>query len=223
MDTPFIITLDGPAGVGKSTLAKRLADRFEIAYLDTGAMFRGTAWKLGQGSWDWDEEKLDEALKGLEFTLSGSGSNSTLSLNGTPLTDEIRTETVGMWASNMARIPAVREYQKIAQRRIGETTSLIAEGRDMGTVIFPQAPCKFFLDADLEERARRRFEQLKEMGKPAEMEELIEQIGKRDEQDRNRKVAPLKPAEDSILVDTTNLDINGVFDKLVFATEKKIN
>jgi len=223
MDTPFIITLDGPAGVGKSTLAKRLADRFEIAYLDTGAMFRGTAWKLGEGAWDWDAGKLDEALKGLEFTLSGSGSNSTLSLNGTPLTDEIRTETVGMWASNMAKIPAVRDYQKIAQRAIGETTSLIAEGRDMGTVIFPQAPCKFFLDADLEERARRRFKQLKDMGKPAKMAELIEQIAARDDQDRNRKVAPLKPAEDSIIVDTTHLDINGVFDKLVFETEKKVN
>ncbi|NDV23917.1 (d)CMP kinase [Desulfovibrio sp. JC022] len=222
MDTPFIITLDGPAGVGKSTLAKRLADRFEIAYLDTGAMFRGTAWKLGEGSWDWEAEQLNEALKGLDFTLSGSGSNSILSLNGIPLTDEIRTETVGMWASNMAKIPAVRELQKIAQRAIGETTSLIAEGRDMGTVIFPQAPCKFFLDADLEERARRRFEQLKEMGKPAEMAELIEQISTRDDQDRNRKVAPLKPAEDSIIVDTTRLDIDGVFDKLVFETEKKV-
>ncbi|WP_421899104.1 (d)CMP kinase [Maridesulfovibrio sp.] len=222
MDTPFIITLDGPAGVGKSTLAKRLADRFEIAYLDTGAMFRGTAWKLGEGSWNWEADKLAEALKGLEFTLSGSGSSSTLSLNGTPLTDEIRTETVGMWASNVAKIPAVREYQKIAQRAIGETTSLIAEGRDMGTVIFPQAPCKFFLDADLEERARRRFEQLKDMGKPADMAELIAQIAARDDQDRNRKVAPLKPAEDSILVDTTHLDINGVFDKLVFETEKKV-
>ena len=126
-----------------------------------------------------------------------------------------------MWASNVAKIPAVREYQKIAQRAIGETTSLIAEGRDMGTVIFPQAPCKFFLDADLEERARRRFEQLKDMGKPADMAKLIEQIAARDDQDRNRKVAPLKPAEDSILVDTTHLDINGVFDKLVFETEKK--
>jgi len=223
MGAPFIITLDGPAGVGKSTLAKRLADRFEIAYLDTGAMFRGTAWKLGEGSWDWEADRLAEALQGLEFTLSGSGSDSCLSLNGTPLTDEIRTETVGMWASNMAKIPAVREYQKIAQRSIGETTSLIAEGRDMGTVIFPQAPCKFFLDADLEERARRRFMQLQEMGKPSEMDELIEQIRARDDQDRNRKVAPLKPAEDSIIVDTTKLDINGVFDKLVFETEKKVN
>ncbi|WP_415715507.1 (d)CMP kinase [Maridesulfovibrio sp.] len=223
MDTPFIITLDGPAGVGKSTLAKRLADHFKIAYLDTGAMFRGTAWQLGEGSWDWDEDKLDEALKGLEFSLSGSGSNSILSLNNSPLTDEIRTETVGMWASNVAKIPAVREYQKIAQRSIGETTSLIAEGRDMGTVIFPQAPCKFFLDADLEERAQRRFMQLQEMGKPADMEELVEQIRARDDQDRNRKAAPLKPAEDSILVDTTNLDIDGVFEKLVFETEKKIN
>lgn len=220
MGTPFIITLDGPAGVGKSTLAKRLADRFGIAYLDTGAMFRATAWKLGPGAWDWDDGKLEQALGELSFTLSGSGSDSSLSLNGIVLTDEIRTETVGMWASNMAKIPAVRAYQKTAQRYIGTTTSLIAEGRDMGTVIFPQAPCKFFLDADLDERARRRFLQLKEMGKPAELSELVEQIRARDDQDRNRKVAPLKPAEDAIIVDTTSLDIDGVFERLAAEVEK---
>ncbi len=223
MNSPFIITLDGPAGVGKSTLAKRLADHFEIAYLDTGAMFRATAWKLGEGSWNWDKSKLEAALQELNFTLSGSGSNSTLSLNGIALTDEIRTETVGMLASNVAQVPAVREYQKTAQRLIGTTTSLIAEGRDMGTVIFPQAPCKFFLDADLEERARRRFSQLEEMGKPADLSELVEQIRARDDQDRNRKVAPLKAAEDAIIVDTTRLDIDGVFDHLVSETKKIIS
>ncbi len=222
MATPFIITLDGPAGVGKSTLAKRLADHFEIAYLDTGAMFRATAWKLGEGSWDWDIDKIEAALKELTFTLTGSGSESVLSLNGVALTNDIRTETVGMWASNFAQIPVVRAYQKIAQRKIGETTSLIAEGRDMGTVIFPQAPCKFFLDAALEERARRRYEQLEEMGKPADIKELIEQIRTRDDKDRNRKEAPLKPADDGIIVDTTNLDIDSVFDRLV-AEVKKIS
>ncbi|WP_027720530.1 (d)CMP kinase [Maridesulfovibrio zosterae] len=221
MSAPFIITLDGPAGVGKSTLARRLADHFEIAYLDTGAMFRATAWKLGKGAWDWKNETIEAALQNLEFTLSGSGSNSTLSLNGIALTNEIRTENVGMWASNMAKITAVRNFQKTAQRNIGTTTSLVAEGRDMGTVIFTQAPCKFFLDADLKERARRRFNQLEEMGKPAELDELIEQIKARDDQDRNRKVAPLKPAEDAIIVDTTKLDINGVFERLVSETEKK--
>ncbi|WP_031481457.1 (d)CMP kinase [Maridesulfovibrio frigidus] len=222
MATPFIITLDGPAGVGKSTLAKRLADHFEIAYLDTGAMFRATAWKLGEGSWDWDIEKIEGALKELSFTLTGSGSDSVLSLNDVPLTSDIRTETVAMWGSNLAMIPAVRTYLKIAQREIGKTTSLIAEGRDMGTVIFPQAPCKFFLDAALEERARRRFEQLEEMGKPADINDLIEQIGTRDDKDRNRKEAPLKPADDGIIIDTTNLDIDGVFDRLV-AEVKKIS
>ncbi|SDK40872.1 cytidylate kinase [Maridesulfovibrio ferrireducens] len=222
MAVPFIITIDGPAGVGKSTLAQRLADHFKIAYLDTGAMFRATAWKLGEDSWDWDSSKIETALKSFSFTLSGSGSNSVLSLNGTALTNDIRTETVGMWASNVAKIPAVRVFQKIAQREIGNTTSLIAEGRDMGTVIFPQAPCKFFLDADLEERARRRFSQLEEMGKPANLTELIEQIGARDDQDRNRKEAPLKAADDAIIVDTTKLDIDGVFKKLV-AEVKKIS
>ncbi len=219
MAEPLIITLDGPAGVGKSTLAKRLAGHLSIAYLDTGAMFRATAWKLGEGSWDWSEDKIREELGSLSFSLSGQGADSVLSLNGFPLTEDIRTEQVGMWASNVARITAVRDFQKKAQREIGMTTSLVAEGRDMGTVIFPDAGCKFFLDAALEERARRRFLQLQEMGREADLDELIKQIGERDEQDRNRPVAPLKPAKDAIMVDTTKLDIDGVFAKLVEKVE----
>jgi cytidylate kinase len=215
MAEPFIITLDGPAGVGKSTLAKRLAEHFSIAYLDTGAMFRATAWKLGEGSWDWSEDKITKALDDFSFSLAGQGSASILSLNNIALTDDIRTEQVGMWASNVARVTVVRDFQKKAQREIGRTTSLVAEGRDMGTVIFPAAEFKFFLDADLEERARRRMLQLEEMGKEADLSQLICQIKERDDQDRNRPVAPLKPAEDAIIVDTTKLDIDGVFDCLV--------
>lgn len=222
MAETLIITLDGPAGVGKSTLAKRLAENFSVAYLDTGAMFRATAWKLGEGSWDWPAEKIAEALKEFSFTLSGEGQESVLHLNGVPLTNEIRTEQVGMWASNVAKIPEVRNFQKTAQREIGNTTSLVAEGRDMGTVIFPQAGFKFFLDAALEERARRRMLQLEEMGKEADFDLLVKQIRERDEQDRNRPVAPLKPAEDAVIVDTTKLDIDGVFELLVSKVKQNL-
>ncbi len=215
MSETTIITLDGPAGVGKSTIARRLASELGLAYLDTGAMFRATAWKLGEGSWDWDDARLSEALSGLDFVLEGRGGDSVLSLNNKPIGDEVRTEQVGMWGSNVAKLPVVREFLKQAQRRVGEKTSLVAEGRDMGTVVFPHAEHKIFLDADLEERAKRRFKQLKAMGKPADLDQLTEQIRQRDHQDRNRKVAPLRPADDAELVDTTHLDVEGVFEKIL--------
>ncbi|WP_319468998.1 (d)CMP kinase [uncultured Pseudodesulfovibrio sp.] len=216
----LIVTIDGPAGVGKSTMAKRLARELGIPYLDTGAMFRSVAWKLGEGSWEWDEDKLKSELASFEYTLSGIGEESILSLNGTPIGNEVRTEEVGMWASNMATLPVVRSFLKEAQQSLGARFSLVAEGRDMGTVIFPEAPRKFFLDASVEERAARRFHQLEQMGKPADLEELKEQIAKRDHQDRNRAVAPLKAADDAVTIDTTELDKEQVFATLVQEMQK---
>jgi len=215
MAEPLIVTIDGPAGVGKSTMAKRLARELGIPYLDTGAMFRAVAWKLGEGSWEWDEARLEDALGSFSFALSGTGGDSVLSLNGTPIGNEIRTEQVGMWASNVATLPVVRAFLKRAQQDLGARFSLVAEGRDMGTVIFPAVPHKFFLDASVEERARRRFLQLEEMGKPADEAELREQIARRDDQDRNRAVAPLRPADDAEVVDTTLLTPEEVFETLL--------
>jgi len=211
------VTIDGPAGVGKSTMAKRLARELAIPYLDTGAMFRAVAWKLGEGAWEWDESRLDAALSGFEFALSGIGAESVLALNGTPIGDEIRTERVGMWASNVATLPVVRAYLKRAQQDLGARFSLVAEGRDMGTVIFPDAPHKFFLDASVDERARRRYLQLLELGKPADEAELRGQIARRDDQDRNRAEAPLRAAADAVVVDTTALTLDEVFETLVRA------
>lgn len=212
-----IVTIDGPAGVGKSTMAKQLARELGIPYLDTGAMFRAVAWKLGNGSWEWEESRLDAELASFDFALSGTGEDSVLSLNGVAIGDEIRTEEVGMWASNVATLPVVRAFLKKAQQSLGARFSLVAEGRDMGTVIFPSAPHKFFLDATVEERARRRFRQLQELGKPADEAELRDQIAKRDHQDRNRAVAPLRPADDALVVDTTTLTKPQVFDALLQA------
>jgi cytidylate kinase len=207
----LIVTIDGPAGVGKSTIAKRVAGALEIAYLDTGAMFRSVAWKLGEGAWEMAEPDLREALQGLGFQLHGQGELSGLILNGEFLGKEIRTEQVGMWGSNMAKLPVVREYLKAAQQDIGTEFSLVAEGRDMGSVIFPDAPHKFFLDATVEERANRRYLQLKAMSKEADLAEITSAIAARDDQDRNRAIAPLKPAADAVIIDTTDLDQDQVF------------
>jgi len=211
----IIVTLDGPAGVGKTTLAKRVAEALGIAYLDTGAMFRTLGWKLGHLVDSLPEDALQEKIDSFFFTLSGSGAQTVLSVNGSPVGNEIRTEEVGMLASKVAKLPVIRTALKDLQRSMGAQTSLVTEGRDMGTVVFPSARHKIFLDATPEERARRRFEQLAQMGKTPDLEVLTRQIKERDEQDRNRAVAPLKPAEDATIIDTTSLDIDGVFKTII--------
>jgi cytidylate kinase len=203
--SPLIVTLDGPAGVGKSSIASRLAGELGLAFLDTGAMFRAAAYTLGEGSWDWTQGILQQKLGDFEFTLRGSGKDTELLLNGQPLPDDIRSEQSGLWASQLAVVPSVRAYMKMAQIFLGQTTSLVAEGRDMGTVVFPGAQFKFFLDADPEERARRRFLQLQAQGKPADQGAILASITQRDDQDRNRSIAPLKPAPGAVVIDTTHI------------------
>lgn len=204
---PLIVTLDGPAGSGKTTVSRLVAAGLDIAYLDSGAMFRAAALLLGPQSWTWSEDLLHNRLSMLRFELHGRAEDSQLLLNGSPLHEEdIRREDVGMWASRLAKLKMVREHLKAAQRALGSTTPLVAEGRDMGTAVFPWAEHKFFLEAKLEERARRRLLQLREMGVRADLHEITGNLRLRDEQDRNRDLAPLKPAEDAVLIDTTSLD-----------------
>ena len=212
---PLIVTLDGPAGVGKSSIAARLAEALGIAFLDTGAMFRAVACTLGEGAWDWPQGVLQQKLGEYDFTLRGSGRQTELLLNGQPLPREIRTERTGLWASKLAVLPTVRATMKMAQIFLGRTTSLVAEGRDMGSVVFPGAQFKFFLDADPEERARRRCRQLAAQGKPADLAAILEAITQRDHQDRTRSIAPMKPAEGAVLVDTTHITENETLEKVL--------
>ena len=216
-----IVTLDGPAGVGKTTLATRLADLLGIAYLDTGAMFRSVAFAFGEGAWERPVDQLVPELNRLDFDLEGVGKNSELLLNGYPLSPQIRSEEVGLWASHLGRIPVVRDFLRRNQQAIGRMTSLVAEGRDMGSVVFPDARHKFFLDASIDVRAKRRYSQLKAMGMEEDLERIRAQIRIRDDQDRNRVVAPLKPAPDAVMVDTSALDVDRVLEKIVAHIKEK--
>ncbi len=204
------ITIDGPAGVGKSSIAKILARDLDLAYLDTGAMYRALGLLLDDAALDGGEAERLAVMSGLNFRLTGQGDASALTLNGRALGDEIRSEEVAARASRLAVLPDVRRFLQDAQRRIGQSTSLVCEGRDMGTKVFPQARYKFFLDAAPEARAERRFLQLKAQDRPADLALILSQIKARDEQDRNRAVDPLRPAPDAVIVDTGPLDINAV-------------
>lgn len=205
-----VVTLDGPAGVGKTTLARTVAGRLGVPYLDTGAMFRCLALKLGPGAETLSAEELRARCAACTFSLSGSGDTSVLSCNGVPIGQEVRTEQVGLLASRLAAVPVVRELLKEAQRAIAGQTDVVVEGRDMGTVVFPEARHKFFLDARPEVRALRRLRELEARGERPDLAALTEQIRLRDEMDRSRAAAPLRPAEDAVLVDTSDLDIDGV-------------
>ncbi len=205
-----VVTLDGPAGVGKTTLARAVAEALGVFYMDTGAMFRCLALRLGPGAEQLPPEKLREACGRWTFSLEGQGNGTRLLCNGEPVGDEIRTERVGMLASRIAAVPVVREVLLEAQRSLASAGSLVAEGRDMGTEVFPRARHKFFLDAAPEVRARRRLLELRQRGEEADVDELAAQIRRRDDQDRNRAVAPLRPATDAVVIDTSALNIDEV-------------
>ena len=218
---PGIVTIDGPAGVGKSTLAKRVAQALGVAFMDTGAMFRAicvealavpdAAAALAKG----DGAAMLAAIGPLDFSMQGVGADTVLLCNGQALGDAIRTEQVGMTAARIATMPSVRDFLKKAQQDMGATIPLVAEGRDMGTVVFPMARHKIFLDADTEERARRRYLQLCDTGQKPAFSKLVQDMKERDEQDRNRAVAPLRPATDAVVIDTSHIDLDGVFEAIM--------
>jgi CMP/dCMP kinase len=211
----LVVTIDGPAGAGKTSVARRAAGALGLAYLDTGAMFRALALRLGEGGHTLPETTIQAKLAALTFGLRGRGEDTTLLVDGEPLPAEARTERVGGWASSVATLPVVRGHLLAAQRRLGCETSLLAEGRDMGTVVFPDAPFKFFLDATPEVRARRRVAQLETLGKPAVYEEILDAIRRRDHQDRTRATAPLCPAPDAVVIDTSAMTEDAVLARLL--------
>lgn len=204
---PLVITLDGPSGVGKTTLAKEVAGALDLPYLDSGAMFRALALLVHQKGEKPDPARAAEYLRGMRFSLTGRGRTSALMVNGQPLGDDIRTEAIGALASELGTYPEVRAILKQKQKELGQRGALVAEGRDMGSVVFPRATYKFFLEAAPHERARRRVNQLRGMGRPADFEDICRQMRLRDEKDECRAIAPLRPAEDAIIIQTGDLSL----------------
>lgn len=214
-----IITIDGPAGAGKTTVSKALARRLNCVYVDTGALYRGVAYEIHRLKVDWkDPEALDAFLKNLDLRFNLSGDDLVLMSSGKDITPFIRTQEISMLASATSAVPAVRQALLGIQKQIAATQDAVFEGRDMGTHVFPEAPFKFFLSADLSVRARRRFDEIS--GTPTDMETLKDQMAKRDKDDSSRETAPLKAAQDAVQVDSTNMTIEDVVEKMLAIIEK---
>ncbi len=215
---PLIVTIDGPSGSGKSTISRLLAHRLKATYLDTGAMYRAVGLAAQRQGLDLDDqEAVAGLLEALDLDLSPGEEDTRVLLNGEDVSLAIRTPEMGMMASRVSAIGVVRQRLTRLQRELAKNQPVVAEGRDTGTVVFPQAAHKFYLVATPEERARRRTAQLAEKGIAADYQDILGQIVERDRQDSTRPLAPLQPASEAVRIDSSVLSIDQVVD-LMLAT-----
>src|SRR5580698_4721577 len=213
----LVITLDGPAGAGKSTVAKSLAGRLGITYLDTGAMYRALTVKALRLKMDLtDEEALTTLARNTKIIFKEMPDGSlNINLDGEDVSVAIRAPEVTNNTFYIAKTPGVRTLMVAWQRAMGESRSIVTDGRDQGTVVFKDARYKFYVDADVEERVQRRFKELAAAGKPVDLDQLRSDMKERDQKDFTRAVGPLKKAVDAITVDSTGLTVEGTVDKIM--------
>ena len=211
----LVVAIDGPAGAGKSTVAQLAAKKLGYTYIDTGAMYRAVAWKTLQQKKDVTDELILEVVKDIDVNLQYKDGKTTVTVDGTDVTGEIRTPEVSAIVSQVAALGPVREKMVDLQRKMGERGSVLMDGRDIATNVLPNADVKIFLTASIEERARRRHKELTEKGYTIDMEQMKADIAARDKADSEREISPLVQAEDATLLDTTGLSIDEVVERIL--------
>ncbi len=211
-----VVAIDGPAGVGKTSTSKLVAGRLGYVYVDTGALYRAVAWKfLQEGVKLSDKKRLRDVLKGMSLQVKPERNRLRILIGGKDVTNRLRSRKITGLSSKVAAIAAVRKFLVEIQRKAGKKGGVVMEGRDIGTVIFPATPYKFFLTASIEMRAMRRYLELKGQGRDVVLSEIKRDIIARDRRDRGRKISPLRRAKDAVLVDSTNITMREVVNCIV--------